>query len=497
MAGNLFLRPVDDRHDKTVFMFFLGLGLFGIIGVRFGIAALTNQEGLGWTDWIALLIAIGSIILYVVYILKTPSRSSVSLDRAGDNIYYLGLLFTLCSLGVSLIKLVWLPESGQISSSHMIGILPDFGLALFATIVGIAGRVIVQQLRNDPADIEADARQALGEAIRELRLSLTGGVSEMHDLINTITRSSKDMTNEINKSMKSAVESIKEGVERNTELLDQIGKNVEQDGEIIKQTSSTVTSSITEVGEGSTQALKDSARDITETLKQSATTHANQIESTSERLKEISDRTDSLVRNMGQFQQEMINEMRESISVMRSQFGELTVDQRSFEDQVNSVSAEITRLKTSVIEFSTSQQQMNKALDEASEKVAMSFQGDLRGPLDRATGDAAEVISNVASETHNELVLTRSTAVTEIDSATSNTVDQLNTLGSQTSQAREQIEEVTTEVAQTASGLQSDLQTPRDSVNESSEESAQATTEYVDSLTDAAKTLRRLTDEVE
>ena len=251
------------------------------------------------------------------------------------------------------------------------------------------------------------------------------------------------------------------------------------------------------MGEGSTQVLKDSARDITETLKQSATTHAEQIESTSKKLKEISDRTDSLVRNMGQFQQEMINEMRESISVMRSQSGELTVDQQSFEDQINSVSAEISRLKTSVIEFSTSQQQMNNVLDEATEKVSMSFQGSLRGPLDHATDEAASVIRNVASETHDELVLTRSTAVAEIESAASNTVDQLNTLGSQTTQAREQIEEVTTEVTQTTSDLQTDLQTARDSVNESGEESAQATTEYVDSLTDAAKTLRRLTDEVE
>ena len=53
--------------------------------------------------------------------------------------------------------------------------------------------------------------------------------------------------------MKNAAESVKKGVQNNTEILDRIGKSVEQDGEILKQTSSAVTSSITEVGEGSTQ----------------------------------------------------------------------------------------------------------------------------------------------------------------------------------------------------------------------------------------------------
>lgn len=497
MADRLYARPVDDRNDKVAFFSALAIGLVAIIAIRLLLPVLIKQTGLGWPDYLALLIALGVIGFYTGYVMRTPGRSSISLDRAGDNIYYLGLLFTLCSLGVSLIKLVVHSDSGEMSSSQLVGILPDFGLALFATIAGIVGRVIVQQLRNDPADIEADARLALGQAIRDLRTTLTSGVSDMNTLITTISQSSSDMSERINETMENAVESVKKGVEKNTEILDRIGKSVEQDGEIIKQTSSTVTSSITEVGEGSTKQLKDSARDITETLKQSATAHAKQIESTSEKLKEISDRTDSLVRNMGQFQQEMINEMRESISVMRSQFGELTVDQQSFEDQINSVSAEITRLKNSVIEFATSQQQMNNVLNEAAGQVSTSFQGNLRGPLDHATDEAANVIRNVASETHDGLVLTRSTAVAEIESATSNTVDQLNTLGSQTTQAREQIEEVTTEVTQTTSGLQTDLQTARDSVNESGEESAQATTEYVDSLTDAAKTLRRLTDEVE
>jgi hypothetical protein len=58
-------------------------------------------------------------------------------DRAGDNLYYMGFLFTLTSLGVSLY---------QFNAAHVAEeIVRNFGIAIGSAITGIALRVIFKQ----------------------------------------------------------------------------------------------------------------------------------------------------------------------------------------------------------------------------------------------------------------------------------------------------------------------------------------------------------------
>src|SRR5262245_55714144 len=67
-------------------------------------------------------------------------------DQAGDNLYYLGFLYTLTSLGVSL----W-----QFSVNHGAeGIVTNFGIAISSTILGVALRVVFNQMRQDPVEVE-------------------------------------------------------------------------------------------------------------------------------------------------------------------------------------------------------------------------------------------------------------------------------------------------------------------------------------------------------
>ena len=118
-------------------------------------------------------------MLYTVYIWVTKNRSGVSVDRASDNVYYLGLLFTLTSLAYSLIKLTFFDMT---KSMLVLSLLPDFGLALFSTITGIFGRIILQQMRNDPRDIETEAREELGIAMKQLRETLGEVTLNLNDL---------------------------------------------------------------------------------------------------------------------------------------------------------------------------------------------------------------------------------------------------------------------------------------------------------------------------
>ena len=221
MAGPRFKPRIDDRHDKLAFILAFVVGAAGILIIRI----LSTDTPLSLFDFLAVAIAVSVIVGYTAYILVSTNRTSISLDRAGDNAYYLGLLFTLISLCYSLWKVAELAmaadgeTAGIRSADRVISLLPDFGLALSSTIAGIFARVIVQQFRNDPADIETQARQELGWAIQQLRHSLLQAVSDM----NNTSRSANVAITEIQTRMKKTLE---QSMDAHVELMSRLGQTM-------------------------------------------------------------------------------------------------------------------------------------------------------------------------------------------------------------------------------------------------------------------------------
>lgn len=91
-------------------------------------------------------------------------------EQAGDNLYYMGFLFTLTSLGVTLYR--------YDPAASVDGIVRDFGLAVVTTICGIALRILYNQVRRDPIDIERSARHELAEMTRRVRTELDAASRE-------------------------------------------------------------------------------------------------------------------------------------------------------------------------------------------------------------------------------------------------------------------------------------------------------------------------------
>ena len=91
-------------------------------------------------------------------------------EQAGDNLYYMGFLFTLSSLGVSLYRFV-----GDASIDE---IVRNFGIAVTSTICGIAFRIMFNQMRRDPVDIERSVRHELAEMTRRVRSELDSSARE-------------------------------------------------------------------------------------------------------------------------------------------------------------------------------------------------------------------------------------------------------------------------------------------------------------------------------
>ncbi len=112
------------------------------------------------------------IVTMVTYLTISLIANGMRLhnEQAGDNLYYMGFLFTLSSLGVSLYRFV-----GDASIDE---IVRNFGIAVTSTICGIAFRIMFNQMRRDPVDIERSVRHELAEMTRRVRSELDSSARE-------------------------------------------------------------------------------------------------------------------------------------------------------------------------------------------------------------------------------------------------------------------------------------------------------------------------------
>ena len=113
----------------------------------FFVAFLGGGAGVWWTKgafanaWFAAMVAAGVVLALMVYYILNDEDAP---EEEGDNVYYLGLLFTLISLMFTLLELFGADTNTVRSAENIRALLENFGIALTSTVVGIAGRVAVQ-----------------------------------------------------------------------------------------------------------------------------------------------------------------------------------------------------------------------------------------------------------------------------------------------------------------------------------------------------------------
>ena len=155
IGTDVHLDPRASKRDKN---------LFAAVFIA-GASAIVVSKLLRLPPAVPITIAVGALVLYALMATRVD-RFRLREDRAGDNAYYLGFLFTLTSLSYAL----WAFQAG--GKGAISEVIANFALALVSTIVGLAIRVWLQQLREDPVEFEHEVRLALGEIAQEVRLQL-------------------------------------------------------------------------------------------------------------------------------------------------------------------------------------------------------------------------------------------------------------------------------------------------------------------------------------
>ena len=186
--------------SAAAFMLFVAVGAAFIIAAKlFGVAAL--------------LVTFVPVAIMVAYALVITLSRSLRLrdDQLGDNLYYMGFLFTLTSLGVSLY---------QFSASHAAEeIVQNFGIAIGSTIAGIGLRVIFNQMRRDPVEIERTMRLELAEAARRVRRELDASVVEFGYFRRSAQQSAADSFDQMTERFDDIVAKLHTSLEAVTERL--------------------------------------------------------------------------------------------------------------------------------------------------------------------------------------------------------------------------------------------------------------------------------------
>jgi ElaB/YqjD/DUF883 family membrane-anchored ribosome-binding protein len=121
-------------------------------------------------------------------------------DQSGDNLYYMGFLFTLTSLAVSLYQFSSAGSAEQI--------VQNFGIAIGSTIAGITLRIFFNQMRRDPVEVEHTARLELADASRKVRRELDSTVLEFGYFRRATQQSLADAVQEIEALVKEANQRI-------------------------------------------------------------------------------------------------------------------------------------------------------------------------------------------------------------------------------------------------------------------------------------------------
>lgn len=162
-------RRARSAMDKSVILVFALLGAAAIVVLKIHSFPLLLRVG----------VPCALMMLYACLTLMR-TRFRLRYDQAGDNCYYLGFIYTLMSLAVTL----YLIQGTVTGGSQVINVIRDFGVALSTTLVGIVLRVFLNQLREDPADIEEAIHNELFDQSQKLSGHIRAAVVAFDDMRN-------------------------------------------------------------------------------------------------------------------------------------------------------------------------------------------------------------------------------------------------------------------------------------------------------------------------
>mgnify|MGYP001168244008 CR=1 FL=1 len=233
MAKRRSRNPIATPRHAILFF------LFSVAGaVLLGLAKVANLPN-GFEAGILVCLSVSLMLTYCLFVTLVPA-TLLRIDVAADNMYYLGFLYTLSSLAIALM----VDETDSI--------LANFGVAISSTLIGMAARVSLSQLRVDPHDVEAASRLELSEATSRIRAELDETVQQLTTFRTMNFQAMAEGYEEVRNNVDNAA----------VDIFSAIQKLVQKSEEPLRMLAEKATTANEQAIE-SIEALTESSRDIT------------------------------------------------------------------------------------------------------------------------------------------------------------------------------------------------------------------------------------------
>ena len=215
----------DDSQIKTVFFIVYVIGCLVTV-----FSSFFSQNYIP----MAILCALMVVYFFVVYQLNIKNNLLLRNEQLGDSFYYLGFLFTITALAISLISMN-ADEEIQINS-----LLKNFGIAIVTTLFGLVGRILFSQFRENLDDMNERAEMEVAQSVRNLKTQLDMSIS-------LLKQQSQTIANNTDQTLKDSSASLRRFMEENNKILQETTEKSKAVIEEFNKRASSISDKLSEV----------------------------------------------------------------------------------------------------------------------------------------------------------------------------------------------------------------------------------------------------------
>lgn len=244
-----------EHLDKAALVIAFLAGVAGTLAMK-----LLDVPPLWVAGWSALVLVVYALATWMIGQLRIEPES------IGDNCYYLGFLLTLTSLAVTLYQLADATDQGVGQAGALRAIISGFGVALSSTIVGVALRVLMMQMRPDIVARDREARIELAQAAREFRSELGLSVATLKEFSLEANQLAAEQGSKIAALAEQMVNAQRMRLESDADLYAQTLRKVLEDasGQVARSLTASLKASSKSAQAEVTQALEALSRSVAE-----------------------------------------------------------------------------------------------------------------------------------------------------------------------------------------------------------------------------------------
>ena len=236
----------DKLDDSTVKYAFFITYVIGALVIIFG-SKFAGQ----YTSTIILFVLMMTYLFGIIFLNK-KFNTFVRDEQMGDSFYYLGFLYTLTALAVSLFNI----QDGELD-----GLLKNFGVAITTTLIGLIGRIVMSQFRESLDEMKEKAETQISDSARKLNIQLIAS-------IDILKKQSDNISKNTDKALQDSSSSLRRFMVENNKILQESTEKSKYVIEEFNTRASEITSKISKINipTDKFQKFEESVNNIVNTL---------------------------------------------------------------------------------------------------------------------------------------------------------------------------------------------------------------------------------------